>query len=159
MNMYKPESGFTLVELMIAVAIVGILAAIAVPSYQDSVRKSRRVDAQGALMNFANGMERFYTESGSYCGGADAGNDVCGDGAFDIGIPSAAIFAPTGETGSFYDFRIWAATDSSYTLRATPVGGGPQDGDGYLELDSVGRRWWDRNNNADTTDAGENAWD
>ena len=54
--------GFTLIELMIAVAIVGILAGIAYPSYQDSVRKSRRADAQGALLGFANAMERYFTQ-------------------------------------------------------------------------------------------------
>ncbi len=155
------KNGFTLIELMIAVAIVGILAAIAVPNYQDSVRKSRRADAQGALMNFANGMERFYTESGSYCGGADAGIDVCGDGAFDIGIPNVAIFAPSGQTGDFYSFTISAmnAAGTAFTLRATPVGGGPQDGNGMLELDSTGVRRWDRNNNYDPTEAGEDSWD
>ena len=58
--------GFTLVELMIAVAIVGILASIAYPSYQDSVRKSRRADAKGALLGFANAMERHFTENNSY---------------------------------------------------------------------------------------------
>ena len=51
--------GFSLIELMIAVAIVGILAGIAYPSYQESVRDSRRADAKGALLGFANSMERF----------------------------------------------------------------------------------------------------
>ena len=67
--------GFTLIELMIAVAIVGILAGIAYPSYQDSVRKSRRADAKGALLGFANAMERYFTENNSYLGaGAGGGN-------------------------------------------------------------------------------------
>jgi type IV pilus assembly protein PilE len=58
--------GFTLIELVIVVAIVAILATIAYPSYQDSVRKSRRADAKGVLMEAAQWMERFYTENNRY---------------------------------------------------------------------------------------------
>jgi type IV pilus assembly protein PilE len=52
------NKGFTLIEVMIVVAIVGILAAVAYPSYQDHVRKSRRAEAQSALMGLAAAMER-----------------------------------------------------------------------------------------------------
>jgi type IV pilus assembly protein PilE len=160
MKKYKFESGFTLVELMVAVAIVGILAAIAVPSYQESMRKSRRADAQGALMNFANGMERLYTENSTYCNGAQAGNDDCGDGVeFDTGIPRDAVFTPIGETVNFYDFRIIAAAQNTYTLQAAPNPANAQVGDGVLQLDSTGARRWDRNNNGSVFDVGENTWD
>jgi prepilin-type N-terminal cleavage/methylation domain-containing protein len=54
------QKGFTLIELMIAVVVIAILAAIAYPSYQDSVRKSRRADAKSALMEHAQFMERTY---------------------------------------------------------------------------------------------------
>ncbi|MBT5967504.1 MAG: prepilin-type N-terminal cleavage/methylation domain-containing protein, partial [Gammaproteobacteria bacterium] len=50
--------GFTIIELMITVAIIGILASIAYPSYQESVYKSRRADGKGALLGLANAMER-----------------------------------------------------------------------------------------------------
>ncbi|MCP4091353.1 MAG: prepilin-type N-terminal cleavage/methylation domain-containing protein, partial [Gammaproteobacteria bacterium] len=58
---YGKSRGFTLIELMIVVAIVGILAAIAYPSYQEQVRKSRRADANGALLGLANAMQRHAT--------------------------------------------------------------------------------------------------
>lgn len=58
--------GFTLVELMITVAIVGILAAIAYPSYQDSVRKGKRAEGRSALIDFMQQQERFLTQTGSY---------------------------------------------------------------------------------------------
>jgi prepilin-type N-terminal cleavage/methylation domain-containing protein len=60
------KNGFTLIELMIVVAIIGILASIAYPSYQESILKSRRADAKGALLGFANAMERHFTETNSY---------------------------------------------------------------------------------------------
>ncbi|MEY2873766.1 MAG: hypothetical protein RLZZ373_1137, partial [Pseudomonadota bacterium] len=60
--------GFTLMELMIAVAVVGILAGAAVPSYREHIASSRRTDAKSALMAIAQLMERGYTERGTYAG-------------------------------------------------------------------------------------------
>lgn len=60
--------GFTLMELMIAVAVVGILAGAAVPSYREHVAASRRTDAKAALLAIAQLMERNYTEKGTYAG-------------------------------------------------------------------------------------------
>ena len=58
--------GFTLIELMITVAIVGILAAIAYPAYQDSVRKGKRAEGRTALIDFAQQQERYMTQTGTY---------------------------------------------------------------------------------------------
>ena len=58
--------GFTLIELMITVAIIGILAAIAYPSYQDSILKGRRAEGRTALLNLLQQQERYYTQTGSY---------------------------------------------------------------------------------------------
>lgn len=58
--------GFTLIELMITVAIVGILAAVAYPSYLDSVRKGKRAEGRTALIDFMQQQERFLTQTGSY---------------------------------------------------------------------------------------------
>ena len=76
--MTQKQQGFTLIELMVTVAIVGILAAIAYPSYQSSVIKSRRADAEGVLLGLANAMERHFTESNTYLGA----------GTTDTGAPS-----------------------------------------------------------------------
>lgn len=62
----KWQSGFTLIEVMVVVAIVGILAAIAYPSYQEIVRQTRRADAYSALMEIMARQERFFTDNNSY---------------------------------------------------------------------------------------------
>lgn len=143
--MTKNKSGFTLIELIVAVAIVGILATIAVPSYQDSVRKSRRRDAQGALVSFANAMERQFTAASSYCDVGEAGaggTNTCGvAGTNDTG--KSTVFSDTspvdGGTAA-YNLKISAVTATTFTLQAIPTG--PQTGDtcGTMTLTQTGAR-------------------
>jgi type IV pilus assembly protein PilE len=131
--------GFTLIELMIVVAIVGILASIAYPSYMDSVTKSRRSDAQAALLGLAQAMERNYTSNTTYKGAATGGADT--------GVP--AIFStksPIDGSTTYYNLKIQSAAVSTYVLAAEPVGA--QAGNGILVLKSTGRRGWDVNNTA-----------
>lgn len=138
----KKSTGFTLIELMITVAIIGILASIAYPSYQDSVRKSRRADAKGVLLGLTNAMERRFTEKNSYCDAALAtgGTAVtgCGTATEDTGTPS--IYTIPTETASFYTVRISAATASSYTLSAVPAGAQTNDTCGTLTITQTGAK-------------------
>lgn len=148
-----PYQGFTLIELMITVAIVGIIAAIAYPSYTQYIINSRRVDAQQALVSFATAMERWRSQNMTYMGAATGGGDT--------GSPADTLFpstAPVDGSDSFYNLTIASAAVNSFILRATPVAGTSQEGDGYLELLSDGRKRWDSNNSG-SIDAGETQWD
>lgn len=142
--------GFTLIEVMLVVAILGILAAIAIPNFSEHLRKGRRADAMGALVNFSAAMERYYTQHNTYLGTAQ------GDAP---SAPLATFFsdqAPIDGGDKNYDLTLHALGTNSFTLRATPVG--VQQGDGYLELLSTGLKQWDRNNNG-VIEADERCWE
>ncbi|MFZ5621461.1 MAG: type IV pilin protein [Pseudomonadota bacterium] len=106
------QTGFTLIELMIVVAIIAILASIAYPSYQDQVRKSRRADATSALMQNQHWMERNFTLSGRY----DQKSDGSAVTTSDLPIASS----PSGGGTAFYALSLAAVTASTYSLAATP---------------------------------------
>lgn len=106
------NNGFTLIELMTVVIIVGILAAIAYPAYMNHLYKARRSDAQTALLNLSVLMEHYFTENNTY------------SGATLTGFGFSSNLSPQG----YYQLTI-APTATSYTLTATPVAGGPQAGD------------------------------
>lgn len=145
--------GFSLIELLIAVAIVGILAAIAYPGYTQYIIGSRRVDAQQALTSFATAMERWRAQNMTYAGAAASGADT--------GAPAASLFpstSPVDGSDSYYNLTIESASSNSFVLRATPINGTSQEGDGYLELLSDGRKRWDADNSG-AIEAGETQWD
>lgn len=147
-NRRKP-CGFTLIELIISLAVVAILVSFAYPAYVQHGINARRADAQGALMGLASAMERFYTENNTYVGAAAGGAAT--------GAPAIyAVQSPIDGGPAAYNLAIQAATATTYTLRATPAGS--QVGDGLQELDSTGGRRWDRNDDGDTSDPGENSW-
>ncbi|MDH3532294.1 MAG: type IV pilin protein [Gammaproteobacteria bacterium] len=114
--------GVTLVELMIVVVIVGILAAVAYPSYQDQVRKTRRADGKSVLLQTAQQLERCYTRFSSY------NNAACAV-TFPIDSPEGYyVVNPVGVVGA-----------SAFTLSAAPQGAQVSDTKcGTLRLTSTG---------------------
>ncbi len=122
------EAGFNLIEMLIVVVIISILATIAYPSYQNQVRKTKRADCEGALLQLANSMERDYTQNGAY-------RDLVTLNLFPSQCPIDGNATPT------YNLSVATANaGSTYTLTATPVAGGSQAGDtcGTLTLTQAG---------------------
>lgn len=151
-NVIKQNSGFTLIELMIVLAIIVILVSIAYPSYRGYLVKTRRSDAMAVLQQFANAMERYHMTNNDYVGARSGGVGTA---------PLAAVFpsqAPLDGNTKYYNLTIQAATVDTYTLRATPIVGAAQDGNGMIELDSNGAQRWDENNTPGTWEAEENDW-
>lgn len=123
--------GFSLIELLITVAIVGIIAAVAYPSYLEQVRKTKRSECGGALMSLANAMERFYTVNNTYEGAATGGADT--------GSPAVFVAScPVDGGTATYNLTIQAAAASTYTLQAAPTGSQAEDKCGTLTLTNTG---------------------
>jgi len=134
--MKKTIEGFTLIELMIAVAIVGILAAVATSSYSEYVARSRRADAKAVLLEGAQFMERIYTERGAYnkdSTGADQTTLAL------IGFPFTQ--APKDGSTAYYTIGLSGnLAASTFVLQATPTGTQANDKCGSFTLSNTGAK-------------------
>ena len=137
--------GFTLIELMIVVVIVGILLLVAVPMYENQVLRTYRTTAQSDLIGFAQAMEKEYALNFSYAA-AVAGQTYPDE-------------SPLDSNEKRYDLEIITTelSTTTFTLRAVPKNA--QAGDGALYIDHLGRRKWDRDNDGDPNEPGELSWE
>jgi len=109
-------AGFTLIELMIVVAVVAILAAIAYPSFQDAIRKSKRAQAKADLVELAQRFERYHTVNGTYENFWTTTN-----------VPAAQRVSPRGPSNqAAYNITATSIGRNAYLLSAAPVTGSPQ---------------------------------
>lgn len=128
----SPARGFTLIEVMIVVAIVGILAAIAYPSYTEHVRRAHRAEAQTALLQAAQFMQRFYAANNAY------DKDLSGTAT---SLPNKTVPA-SGSKLYDLDFVKDSLTSTKYNLQATPADGSAMANDrcGTLTLNHLGQK-------------------
>ncbi len=134
--MKQTQQGFTLIELMVAVVVVGILSAIAIPNYRSYVQKAERGAAKAAMLNIAQTQERYFTNNGTYLAiaapptAAPAGwQNYSGSSTsvkYNIAVTAGTLAAPTG-----------VITDG-YTITATPVTADSVCN--ILKLDSTGAK-------------------
>ncbi len=130
MKHLKFNAGFTLMELMIVVVIIGIIASVALPSYSGYTLRAHRADAAGNLLTLAQFMERYQTENGRY--DQDAG-----------GVAVTLPFTQSPQSGTVrYNISLVGAnlSASTFNLQAVPAGG-QATGDtacGTISIDHAG---------------------
>jgi type IV pilus assembly protein PilE len=127
--------GFTLIEMMIVVVIVAILAAIALPSYEEHVVRSARVQAQAELLELSSLQEKIFLNSNAYCASVTAAYNATSAGG---------LGRTSGKTNDGrYDLSLDITTPSqTYVLTATPLSSSSQADDGIISISESGQRIW-----------------
>ncbi len=129
----KKIEGFTIIELLITVAIIGVIVAIAYPAYRNYVITSKRADAMAALMTAVQAVERFKGNNNFSYVGVDTANV----------IPTQV---PVDGGAAYYSIAfVGTPTTAAYELRATPTGSQPTT-DGSLSIDHSGAKKWSKGN-------------
>lgn len=119
--------GFTLIEILIVVALVAVLSAIALPIYRSQIMKARRTDAKTSLLDLASREERYFTTNNSY---TNVPNNLGYTGAFPVQVPNPTEFV--------YGISVTGSTISSWTATAVPNGNQVNDTCGTYIINDQG---------------------
>ena len=142
--------GFTLVEVMITVAILGIITAIALPSYQESVKKSKRVEMQSQMVDIASKLQRYKIANFTF-------NEPGTTTAITLSYVQIPTVYPTAGQ-ALYNVQLANVTSGTWELEAVPKTGTAVATDGTLRMNSKGERCWAKGQSTCTLDASSN-WD
>ncbi|CAA0108502.1 Fimbrial protein [BD1-7 clade bacterium] len=143
------ETGFTLIELMVVVAIAGILSTLAYSSYESSVREGYYKSAQGELISLAMALEDARQRKNVYY-------KINGEtAAFSDQAPDSGFFPE--DNAKNYKLRLVDVGATHFVIRANPIAGTTVAETGFYELHSSGQKGWDRNKNGNI-DVDEQCW-
>lgn len=136
----KNQIGFTLIELMITVAVIAIITSVAYPSYSSYVAKGRRAEAQSLLLAGAQWMERFYSENYRYDQNS-AGTAVTDASLFPSRFSTSP---PSGQSGAAYSISVTVTNGvrDAYLITASRIAGSSMGSDmcGDFTIDQLGRK-------------------
>ena len=132
MNHRYNNKGITLLELLVVIGIVGILAAVAIPSYNSYMVRARRADAKVALEQVRAAQEMWRAERGSYAIDSGATAEVRLQNT--MGVPATTI-------NNNYNWNFTVKTAILFTAQAVPVGSQASDSGGSLFIDQNGTKW------------------
>ena len=132
MDVRRRTSGFTLVEILIVITIIGVLASIAYPSYQQYVVKANREAAQQFLLEAASVQHQYFL--------ANNGNGYATQTTL---IGASGLLSTPSNVSSYYDITSAPTTETTtatFTITATPVTGGIQSDDSTLSINNIGSK-------------------
>ena len=150
------EAGFTIIELMIVVAIIGLLAGIGVPSYKEYVNKGKRAEGKAALTAAAARLERYYSLNNCYPS-SSCGSPAATDSVSALAAAGVQGFSGENSTKAYYNISLTFVAQT-FTITAAPKSPYTDAKCGNLTLSNTGRKWTQSNGTTDDVSRVDGCW-